>query len=435
MYCARFRNQRGTMSADQKVNKKVVISGMLGNGLEWYDYALYGQLAFVFADIFFPAGDENFARIMTLLIFAVGFVFRPLGAVLFGRIGDKFGRKKALVTSMLLMAGATGCLGLLPTYETIGIFAPILLVIIRIIQGLSLGGAFSGSMSYVVEHAPANKRATVGSVTILSLVIGFLMGSLVASLVSSTMSTEDFHDWGWRLPFFFGVLIGFVGYYIKEHGEESPAFEKAKAEGSLSTRPVKETFTTYRIQTLQGFSFYMFVTLPFYCIAIYFIGYSKAHLGLGQDEALQINALAMLAMAVPILPAAYIADRIGRKKVLLGAIFAMAIALYPAFHMMQSGEYLDVAIGQCILAFINGWYIAAIPAMLVELFPTRVRYTGMSLSYNFCAILGGFAPAIAEFMIEKTGSNLSIMSIFIATGIASFIALITYKDDWKKPLA
>ncbi|MFZ4126182.1 MAG: MFS transporter [Rickettsiales bacterium] len=423
------------MSANGKVNKKVVISGMLGNGLEWYDYALYGQLAFVFADIFFPAGDEAFARIMTLLIFAVGFIFRPIGAVLFGRIGDKFGRKKALVTSMLLMAGATGCLGLLPTYETIGIFAPILLVVIRIIQGLSLGGAFSGSMSYVVEHAPNNKRALVGSSTILSLVIGFLLGSVVATLVSSMMSHEEFHDWGWRLPFFFGVLIGFVGYYIKEHGEESPAFEEAKASGNLSTRPVRDAFTIYRVKMFQGFSFYMFVTLPFYCIAIYFIGYSKTHLGLAQDEALQINSLAMLAMALPIVPAAYFADKIGRKKVLLSAIFVTAIALYPAFKLMQSGEYLDVAIGQCILAFLNGWYIAAIPALLVELFPTRVRYTGMSLSYNFCAILGGFTPAISEFMIEQTGSNLSIMSIFIVTGIASFIALWFYKDDWHKPLA
>lgn len=422
------------MSANGKMNKKVIISGMLGNGLEWYDYALYGQLSFVFAEVFFPSNDASVSLILTYLTFAVGFIFRPLGAVLFGRIGDKYGRKKALVSSMILMACATGCLGLLPTYQTIGVFAPILLVLIRILQGLSLGGAFSGSMSYVVEHAPADKRATVGSVTVLSLVIGFLMGSLVATLVSSSMSSADFHDWGWRIPFFVGVLIGFVGYYIKEHGEESPAYEEAKASGGLSDKPVKEAFTTYRVKMIEGFSMYLFVTIPFYCIAIYFIGYSKAHLGLSQHDALLINSMAMIAMLIPVLPAAIIADRIGRKKVLMASIIAMGLLIYPAFSMMQSGDFWSVAIGQCILAFISGWYISPIPAMLVELFPTRIRYTGMSLSYNLCAILGGLTPSISEYLIRETGSNISIMYPLIAAGTASFIALWFYKDNWQRPL-
>lgn len=423
------------MSVNQKVNKKVVVSGMLGNGLEWYDYALYGQLSFVFAEVFFPSNDPSVSLIMTYLTFAVGFVFRPLGAVLFGRIGDKYGRKKALVASMILMAAATGCLGLLPTYESIGIFAPVLLVSIRILQGLSLGGAFSGSMSYVVEHAPNNRRATIGSVTMLSLVIGFLLGSVVATLVSSSMSSEDFHDWGWRLPFFIGVLIGFVGYYIKEHGEESPAFEEAKASGDLCTRPVREAFTTYRSKMIEGFAFYLFVTIPFYAIAIYMIGYSKMHLGLSQHDALLINSMAMVAMFLPMLPSAILADRLGRKKVLMGAIITMMIILYPAFKLMQSGDFVDVAIGQCMLALVAGWYLAPIPAMLVELFPTRIRYTGMSLSYNFCAILGGLTPSISEYLIRQTGNNMSFMYLFVGAGLASFTALLCYKDEWRKPLA
>lgn len=415
--------------------RKVVISGMLGNGLEWYDYALYGQLSFVFAEIFFPSNDPSISLIMTYLTFAVGFVFRPLGAVIFGRIGDRYGRKKALVASMMLMAGATGCLGLLPTYASIGIAAPILLVLIRIIQGLSLGGAFSGSMSYVVEHAPADKRARMGSVTVLSLVVGFLMGSLVATLVSSAMSPEDFHDWGWRLPFFVGVLIGVVGYYIREHGEESPAYEEAKASGNLSARPVRDAFTTYRVKMLEGFSMYLFVTIPFYAIAIYMIGYSKAHLGLTQHEALLANALAMVAMFVPIWPSARLADKIGRKKVLMGAIVAMTMLVHPAFELIQSGDFVKVVIGQCMLAFISGWYISPIPAILVELFPTRIRYTGMSLSYNFCAILGGLTPSISEYLIRETGDKASFMWLFVVSGALSFVALYFYKDRWREPLA
>ena len=420
---------------EERLNRKVVISGMLGNGLEWYDYALYGQLSFVFAEIFFPSNDAGVSLIMTYLTFAVGFVFRPLGAVIFGRIGDTFGRKKALVSSMILMACATGCLGLLPTYESIGVLAPILLIFIRILQGLSLGGAFSGSMSYVVEHAPQSMRARAGSVTVLSLVIGFLAGSIVATTISSLMSAEEFHDWGWRLPFFVGVLIGFVGYYIREHGEESPAYEAAKASGTLSKHPTRDAFTIYRKKMIEGFAMYLFVTIPFYCISIYFIGYSKAHLGLSQHEALLINSMAMLAMFLPIWPAAKLADRIGRKKVLMGAILAMGVIVYPAFYLMQSGNFWDVAIAQCLLAFIAGMYISPIPALLVELFPTRIRYTGMSLSYNFCAILGGLTPTIAEFLIRETGNNMSIMFLLIAAGVASFTALYLYHDRWKEPLA
>lgn len=422
----------GSMATSSR--RKVIISGMLGNGLEWYDYALYGQLSFVFADIFFPSNDPSVSLIMTYLTFAVGFVFRPLGAVFFGRIGDRYGRKKALVASMLLMAGATGCLGLLPTYATIGVAAPALLILIRILQGLSLGGAFSGSMSYVVEHAPSNKRATIGSVTILSLVIGFLLGSLVATLVSSTMSQQDFHDWGWRLPFFVGVLIGAVGYYIREHGEESPAYEEAKASGSLSQRPVRDAFTIYRTKLMEGFAIYLFVTIPFYMIAIYMISYSKLHLGLTQHEALLANSLAMLAMFVPIYPASVLADRIGRKKVLMTSIVIMGIFLYPAFLLMQGGTFLHVVMGQCLLAFISGWYLSPIPAILVELFPTRVRYTGMSLSYNFCAILGGLTPSMCEWLIRSTGDRMSIMYVIAGAGIASFIALYFYTDRWREKL-
>jgi MHS family proline/betaine transporter-like MFS transporter len=206
----------------ERMNRKVMISGMLGNGLEWYDYALYGHMSIIFAKLFFPVGDSSLSLILTYITFALGFVSRPLGAILFGRIGDKYGRKKALTLSMILMAVPTGCIGLLPTYDMIGVFAPILLITIRLLQGLSLGGAYSGSISYVVEHAPATQRSTVGSVIKVSLIIGFLCGSLVSSLIATVLSPEDFYSWGWRLPFFVGIGIGFVGYYIRNHGEESP---------------------------------------------------------------------------------------------------------------------------------------------------------------------------------------------------------------------
>ncbi len=415
--------------------RKVVITGMLGNGLEWYDYALYGHMSLVFSKLFFPSEDASFSLILTFLTFAVGFISRPLGAVIFGRIGDKYGRKRALTASMILMAIPTGCIGLLPTYAAIGVAAPILLLLIRVLQGLSLGGAFSGSMSYVVEHADPKHRAITGSVTMLSLVAGFLMGSLVSTLVATALPEEDFMSWGWRLPFFVGVLIGVVGYWLRNHGDESPVYKEAKESGALSESPVKEAFTRFPMKMFQGFAFYLFVTIPFYTLAIYMIAYSKAHLGLPQEDALQVNSLAMIAMFLPMLPVARAADLYGRRPVLMAVIIVMLVAIYPAFELMQRGDFWSVAMGQMILAFILGAYLAPIPAVLVELFPTRIRYTGMALSYNFCAILGGFTPSIAEALIRQTGDKTSIMYLLFGAGACSFAALWAYKDKYREKLA
>ncbi len=421
--------------AEQKANRKVIISGMLGNGLEWYDYALYGILAPTFSTLFFPStGDSVDSLIKTYLAFAVGFIFRPLGAIIFGRIGDRYGRKKALVTSMILMAGATGCLGLLPTFEMIGWLSPALLVLIRIVQGISLGGAFSGAMSYVVEHAPANRRASIGSTTMLSLVIGFLTGSLVAAFVSSVMPADDFAQWGWRLPFFVGVAIGFVGYYIRHHGEESPAYEEAKEAGTLSQRPVHDTFCKYPGTLLQAFNAYVCVTIPFYMLAIYMISYSETYLHMGKQDALMANAISMVFMFLPIYFAGKLADRVGRRNVLLTATVAMMLAAYPCFTLMHTEVLMNEIIAQCILSFILGIYLAPIPAMLVEIFPTSIRYTGMSLSYNFCAIIGGLTPTISLLLIEKTADPMSIVWLLIGAAALSFVSLIFYRDRWKEKL-
>lgn len=414
--------------------RKVILSGMVGNGLEWYDYALYGHMSIVFSKIFFPAGDESINLIFTFLIFASGFVFRPLGAIIFGRIGDKYGRRKALALSMMLMSIPTGCMGLLPTYEMIGIMAPVILVLIRVLQGLSLGGAYSGSISYVVEHAPSHQRSLVGSVIKLSLIFGFLAGSLVSTMVASLVTEEQFYSWGWRLPFFVGIGIGFVGHYIRNHGEESPVYEEAKKSGTLSQSPVRDTFFKHPKKMVMAFASYLFVTMPFYTIAIYMIAYSKKYLGLAEDQALLANSIAMASMLILIYPAAKIADRVGRKQVLIGAIIAMIIAVYPAFQLMQTGIFANIVMAQALLAMILGWYLAPMPALLVEIFPTSVRYTGMSLSYNFCAILGGFTPAIAQWLIGNTGDQTSIMWIIVGAGLLSMIALLVYKDRWREPL-
>jgi MFS transporter, MHS family, proline/betaine transporter len=418
-----------------KINKKVIVSGMLGNGLEWYDFALYGHMAFIISKLFFPSFDPVVALIATYGTFAAGFIARPFGAVLFGFLGDKFGRKTALSIAILLMAIPTGLIGLLPTYAEWGVAAPVCLILIRVLQGLSMGGEFSGAITYMVEHSPPYRRALSGSAAVFSLVVGFLFGSLVTTAFSSALSPEEFTDWGWRIPFLVGVIVGVVGFYIRSHCEESPAFEAAKQNGTLSKTPLRDAFLKYPKNMAKAFTMYLFVTMPFYMISIYFITYTTQQLEQPYADALRINTAAMLAMLVSIPLSALAADKWGRKNVLIFAIVLMLIIIYPAFLLMHAhDDFYSILAAQVMLGFVLGIYLAPIPTVLVESFPTSIRYTGMSLAYNLCAILGGLTPMLSTWLIGATGNNDAIMYIIIASALASLMGLLTYHDRWREPL-
>ena len=409
--------------------KKVVVSGMIGNGLEWYDYALYGQMAVVLSVLFFPAGDKAAALLATFGIFAVGFIVRPLGAILFGYIGDKYGRKKSLVIAILMMAIPTGCIGLLPTYESIGILAPILLTVIRVLQGLSLGGEFSGSIIYIVEHAPPHRKGIAGSASLASLIIGFLMGSLVSLFFVTALSEEDFMSWGWRVPFLFGVVIGLVGLYIRTHCDESPAYKEAKAQGVISKQPLKDVFSQHKKPMLQGFLAYLTVTVPFYLLSVYMISYMQTELQMSKADALLVNALAMATQLITILVAAQLSDIYGRKKIMLTAAILMLVCMLPIFLMMETKGFYEVLGAQVLLSLILGFYLGPVAAFLVELFPTSIRYTGMSLSYNFsAAFFGGTVPIVCTWLVTNLESHLWIAVYVMVCNLLSIGALLSYKE-------
>ena len=415
--------------------RKVIISGMLGNGLEWYDYALYAQMSFIISELFFPGENEAVRLIATFGVFAVGFLFRPLGAVLFGYIGDTYGRRTSLVIAILMMAIPTGCIGLLPTYAQIGIWAPILLTIIRIFQGLSLGGEFSGSITYIVEHSPKEHRGLAGSAPLVSLVIGFLFGSFVALLFVKGLSPEDFRSWGWRVPFLLGVVIGFIGLYIRTHCDESPAYEMAKSKGHISKTPVRTALFEHPKTMLIAFVLYISVTMPFYLASVYLLSFTKTKLGLSVDDALTINTSAMVAMLIAMIVSAAWSDKIGRKPVLKYSVIIMMLTIVPFFMMMETKTFAMVFAAQVALGFIVGSYIAPIPAVLVELFPTSIRYTGMAISYNLAAAMfGGTAPLVCEWLISATGTYYSIAGYVILCNIISMIALYHFKDNYGREL-
>lgn len=416
--------------------KKVVCSGMIGNGLEWYDYALYGQVAWLLSKLFFPGTDAFVQMLAVYGVFAAGFLIRPVGAIFFGWLGDTYGRRISMVVAILMMAIPTGLIGVLPTYAEIGIAAPILLTVIRLLQGMSLGGEFSGSIAYIVEHAPPHKRGLAGAASLVSMMLGFLLGLVIVKSLIAVMGEAAFEAWGWRLPFLLGIVIGFVGFYIRRHCSESPTYEHAKANGKLSERPIREAFRSHPWTMLQGFAMYITVTMPFYLTTVYFIGFSKQHLHLEAGTALLYSVYNMLALLVLMPFFAWLSDYTGRKKLMVASAVVMLLCVYPLFSLLREGAApATIALVQLSFAVILSAYVSAVPALLVEMFPTSVRFSGMAITYNVSAALfGGTSPMVCEWLVGTFGDARAIALYVMAACIASLTALFFYRDRFDKPL-
>lgn len=413
--------------------RKVVISGMIGNALEWYDYALYAQFSYIIGQRFFPKTD--FVEILTFAVFAAGFVVRPLGGIIFGHIGDKFGRKAALVLGILFMAIPTAGIGLLPAYETIGIISPIILTVIRLLQGFSLGGEFSGCIAYIVEHSPADKRGLAGSASFVSMCIGMLLGLFVAQGFIYFLPEADLNLWGWRVPFVAGLFIGLVGLYIRSHLSESPLYKAAKESGALSRTPLKETFTKHWKEVLMAMAIYINVTAPFYTTTVFIKSYMDT-LGYDKHQSTMANIFILISMSIMLPISAYVSDKIGRKPVLIFASILLITTIYPIFLALHSMNYHIALLSQVIFAAIVGMYMGPVPTILVELFPTRIRFTGVAVSYNLsAAIFGGTAPMVGAALHKYTGVQISLAYYLTALAAFCFCCLYFYKETYKHNLA
>jgi MHS family proline/betaine transporter-like MFS transporter len=402
--------------------KKVVASTMLGNGLEWYDYALYGTFTALISKHFFPAGDDAVALIATFGIFAIGFLMRPLGAMMFGYIGDKYGRKNALSLSILMMAIPTACIGLLPTYSMIGIYAPILLTLIRLVQGVAIGGEFGGSIVYLVEHAkPANKNR-VGSLSMISMLIGLFFGTMISALLAKFMSPEDFDTFGWRIPFILGFFIGLVGLYIRTKLNESPVFIEAQEAGHVSESPISETFKNNYKEVLLGVGLYLAVTIPFYIQTVFMPSFMVKFMHFSSADALTIYLIVLGVMMICAPISAFWCDTKNRERLMKIVTVGYLLFAIPYVYLLDYQTFTFALISQMVFASIIAFYIAPIPTLVTELFPARTRYTGMSLSCNLAAaIFGGTSPMLITALITGTGSNYPI-AIYVM--IAAFVSML-----------
>ena len=390
------------------IHPKTLLAGAIGNVLEWYDFALYGYFAPVLATLFFPS-EQHWASLLSAFgVFAIGFLARPLGALLFGYWGDTVGRRSTLALSIILMAIPTFCIGLLPTYETIGLFAPFALTCCRFLQGLSVGGEFTGSVTYLVEHADSSRRGYIGSWGGFSAQIGALLGSGAGALIASNVSSQALYEWGWRIPFLAGSLIALIGWYLRMCLPESPAFERARYAGTLSASPIREVLTSQRAAVTQVIGLVLLHGTGFYLLYVYLSTYLTAVTSIPLGSVLTINTACMILLALLIPLMGRLSDSVGQKPLLATGAAGLALTSYPMFVWLTSEDVYLTLVAQVLLTVLMSCYLGPFFAAVVELFPTRLRYSGLSIGYNIAsALFGGTAPLVATFLIQWTGNRLA----------------------------
>jgi len=402
--------------------------------MEWYDFALFGYFVPFISTAFFPGSHTTGALLATWAVFAGGFLMRPLGGAIFGYIGDRIGRRKVLVLSVLLMTIPTFVLGALPTYAQIGIAASLLLIAVRLIQGLSVGGEFSGSVTYMVETAPQNRRGLAGSWANVGSTAGLLLGSGAATAVTTFSSQHFTETWGWRIPFFIGLLLGIFALAQVRRLHEDHIIHRDEKHKLRS--PLKEIFTKEKKRTFQALAFTAGYGATFYIPLVYLPDYIQRNTSMPLDTAMQINtiATAMILALIPI--AGWVSDRFIRRTHFLAiGFFLLAVLAYPLFELVQSGEYARVLAAQLIFAVLIVFPLGAAPALLVELFPTNVRLTGYSVAFNIgIGVVGGTTPMIATWLIDKT-SVISAPAFYLsALSMVAVTALLMMNDRSREPL-
>lgn len=413
-------------------HKRTLLAGAIGNVLEWYDFALYGYFAPVLAVLFFPSEQPSVSLLSAFGVFAIGFLARPLGALLFGYWGDTVGRRDALVWSVILMAIPTFSIGLLPTYETIGLLAPAALTCCRFLQGLSVGGEFTGSATFLVEHAAPSQRGYIGSWAGFSAQVGALLGSGVGALVASGLTREDLHQWGWRIPFLLGSLIALVGWYLRARIPESPAFERVRHAGTLSAAPIREVFTHQRAAVAQVIGLVWLHGAGFYLLYVYLTTYLVTVTSVSLGAVLTINTACMTLLALLIPLTGRLSDTVGQKPLLIIGAAGLALASYPLFLWLTSGHLPFMLTAYVLLTVLMSCYLGPFFAAVVELFPTPLRYTGLSVGYNIAsALFGGTAPLLATLFIEWSGNTLAPSFYLSLCAIVSLAVVLTLPESYE----
>jgi MHS family proline/betaine transporter-like MFS transporter len=408
---------------------RIIAAGAIGNVLEWYDFAVYGYFAAAIGRTFFPGQDPVAQVLAAFGIFAVGFLMRPVGGALVGHIGDRLGRRAALVFSVAAMAVPTFLVGVLPGYDTLGIAAPLLLTLLRMVQGLSVGGEYTTSVVFMVEQARPGSRGLIGAVTCCGAVGGILAGSATGAALASVMSPAALESWGWRVPFILGLVVGVAGVFLRR------GIEETARPGGRTRSPIVDVLSNHRLLLLRLASLSMFNAVGFYVMFVYVVDWLQLVDRVAPARALSINTINM-ALLLPLMVAmGWLSDRIGRRPVMMAATAFAAIAAWPLFWLMHSPNSALEFLGQFGFVLAVGAFIACQPSIMAETVPARVRCTAIALGYNVTVgVAGGLAPLVATWLVERTGNDYSPAFLIMATAAISFAALISFRETFRMPL-
>ena len=422
-----------------KTVRKVATASFFCNFIEWFDYATYSYFAVVIAHVFFPNDDPALALIQTFAVFALSFLLRPIGAIFWGNMGDKKGRKWSLTVSVFMMAGATFCIGLLPGYAALGICAPALLLLLRMIQGFSASGEYAGAATFLAEYAPTDKRGMYCSIVPASTAIGLLVGSAFATVMYTIMPEAAVNEWGWRIPFWLALPLGYITHYIRTHLEDSPVYaqmqERMKEMGEKVEHPIRTLFTKHLRVLLISFGACVLNAVGFYAVLTYLPNYLETTLNYPPSDASTITTIVLVVYIAFIFLSGRISDKVGRKKMLIGACVGFILFTVPAFMLLGTMNFwviLIVELFMCLLLTINDGTLAS---YLTETFPTDVRYSGFALSFNLAnAIFGGSASFISFWLIDLTGNAIAPAWYMVAIAVVAFIAMCMTHDHSGKKL-
>lgn len=419
------------------VPKNVLIAGSIGTFVEYFDLVTFGALASVMAAVFFPSADDAAGLLQTFAVFALAFVARPLGGLLWGPIGDRIGRKRTLAAIIIVMTVSTVLTGILPGFGTVGIWAPILLCILRFFQGISAGGEAPGAAIFVGEYSQNNRRAYQTSFLSVAVMSAQLVALLVATLLVSTLSAEAMQSWGWRIPFLIALPMGAIGLYIRARLEETPVFDNIEQEGAKSRSPLKAIVGNAAGWKMIGRAtlFNLPVQVPGFLLLTFMPSYLTKSAGLSSGGALVCISVAVVVMIIVQPIAGVMSDRMGRRPMLFACAVVTIVSAYPAFALIQMGGYVLPTLGLVLIAIVHGMGTGTQFAPVLESFPTRVRYTGFALSLGLIvSVISGPTPYIAQWLVSTTGNLYSPAWFMMAVVVPSAIGAFFVRETSNRPL-
>ncbi|MDQ8033569.1 MAG: glycine betaine/L-proline transporter ProP [Bordetella sp.] len=428
---------------DNSKLKKAVTAAALGNAMEWFDFGVYGFVAFALGKVFFPDASPAVQTIAALGTFSVPFLVRPLGGVFFGVMGDKFGRQKVLSLTIIIMAISTFCIGLIPSYESIGLWAPILLLLCKLAQGFSVGGEYTGAAIFVAEYAPDRQRGFLGSWLDFGSIAGFVLGAGLVVVLQTILGDQTFLDWGWRLPFFLAGPLGLLGLYLRHAAEETPAFtqqlEKMEKEDrdAVQERPTvsfREIFAKYRKALMISVGVVLVTNITYYMLLTYMPTYLSSSLGYTEGHGVLIIVVVMVGMLFVQPVVGLLSDKVGRRPFLLVGSLGLLISAIPAFGLIGSNNTALIFLGLLLIAIFLNCMIGIMASTLPALFPTRIRYSALASSFNIAVIVAGLTPTITAWLVEETDNLMMPAFYLMGAAVVGLVTSFFLPETANKPL-